>query len=221
MGEERVLLGIDNKGEHSELGKFVIVNRNFDEELIRQLQDDEEERINRFLEQQETAIICEYFLLGNCRFGSSCKFIHPETSIADKERKELEEKRARKKYIEEHDEECNICLNKVLTNGRKFGVLDGCDHTFCLNCIRNWRSTYDKRVSKLHFRTCPICRQNSYLVIPSDYMCKSGPDKDELIDEYKGTLGLIHCKHFNKGKGECPFRNSCNYAHKLPNGDDY
>jgi hypothetical protein len=37
MGEERVLLGVDNKGEHSELGKFVIVNQNFDEELIRQL----------------------------------------------------------------------------------------------------------------------------------------------------------------------------------------
>jgi hypothetical protein len=37
MGEERVVLGVDDKGEHTELGKFTIVNKNFDDELIRQL----------------------------------------------------------------------------------------------------------------------------------------------------------------------------------------
>jgi E3 ubiquitin-protein ligase makorin len=159
--------------------------------------------------------------MGNCRYGSDCKFIHPEGTIASAERQVLNERREREKYIRDNDEECNVCLMKVLANGKKFGVLDGCDHTFCLNCIRNWRATYDKRVSKLHFRTCPLCRQNSYLVIPSDYMVKSGPDKEELIAEYKGALTEIACKHFNKGKGDCPFRNSCNYSHKLPDGTIY
>lgn len=58
------------------------------------MQADEEELIDRFLTQQESAVICEYFLQGNCMYGDKCKFIHPEGSMADKERKELREKRA-------------------------------------------------------------------------------------------------------------------------------
>jgi E3 ubiquitin-protein ligase makorin len=108
-----------------------------------------------------------------------------------------------------------VCLEMVLENDKQFGVLDGCDHTFCLKCIRGWRATYDRRTSKHHFRTCPICRKNSYLVIPSYYMVNSGPDKDALIEEYCDTLKNIPCKHFNGGQGSCPFRNSCNYAHEI------
>jgi hypothetical protein len=62
------------------------------------------------LEQQESAIICEYFLLGNCRFGDKCKFIHPDSGIADKEKKAMQDRRDREKYIRENDEECNVCL---------------------------------------------------------------------------------------------------------------
>ena len=59
------------------------------------------------------------------------------------------------------------------------------------------------------------------MVIPSYIHVSSGPDKDCLIEEYKATLAAIPCKHFAKGKGECPFRNSCMYAHKLRDGTDY
>lgn len=59
------------------------------------------------------------------------------------------------------------------------------------------------------------------MVIPSYYMVNTGPDKDELIREYKETLKELPCKHFEKGKGSCPFKNSCNYAHLLPNGQQY
>lgn len=100
-------------------------------------------------------------------------------------------------------------------------MLDGCDHTFCLNCIRGWRATYDKKMSKHHFRTCPICRKSSYLVIPSYYMVNKGADKDALVEEYQEALREIPCKHFNKGQGVCPFRNSCNYAHVMPDGCVY
>ena len=50
---------------------------------------------------------------------------------------------------------------------------------------------------------------------------KNGPEKDYLIEEYKTALKSIPCKHFNRGKGECPFMNSCLYAHLLPNGNAY
>ena len=119
------------------------------------------------------------------------------------------------------DDECCICLEKVLKNGKQFGILDGCDHTFCLPCIRGWRATYDKRTTKHHFRTCPICRRNSYLVIPSAKIIKSSPEKDDLIEEYKEMVKGIPCRHFNKGSGMCPFMNSCLYAHLLPNGTPY
>lgn len=105
----------------------------------------------------------------------------------------------------EGDADCVICLEPVLGNGKRFGILENCTHTFCLDCIRDWRSTYDKKIKKTHYRTCPICRTNSYLVIPSTKFFGDGPDKDELIDEYADALADIPCQHFNQGHGYCPF----------------
>lgn len=59
------------------------------------------------------------------------------------------------------------------------------------------------------------------MVIPSFTIVKSGPEKDELIETYKDYISEIPCKHFNKGKGSCPFMNSCNYSHRLPDGSKY
>jgi E3 ubiquitin-protein ligase makorin len=42
-----------------------------------------------------------------------------------------------------------------------------------------------------------------------------------LIEEYSEALKEIPCKHFNQGKGQCPFLNSCKYAHILKNGESY
>jgi len=52
-------------------------------------------------------------------------------------------------------------------------------------------------------------------------MVYDGPVKDQLIDEYSEALAEIPCRHFNQGKGYCPFQNSCFYAHYLENGDWY
>lgn len=59
------------------------------------------------------------------------------------------------------------------------------------------------------------------MVIPSYYMVNSGPDKDALVQEYKEVVKEIPCKYFENGRGLCPFRNSCNYSHLLPNGTPY
>jgi len=32
--------------------------------------------------------------------------------------------------------DCGICLENVLQKGLQFGLLDGCDHLFCVECIR-------------------------------------------------------------------------------------
>ena len=174
--------------------------------------DNDDQIIDLYLMNPSRFTVCKFFKQGNCKFGSTCKHLHPENYQAT--------------YTDDSsldylDKECCICLEKVLQNGRQFGVLDNCDHTFCLKCIRGWRSTYDKRSSKHHYRTCPICRRNSYLVVPSDHLVKSGPNKEGLVEDYKALLKEIPCSHFNKGKSQCPFMNSCLYAHLLPSGTPY
>ncbi len=40
-----------------------------------------------------------------------------------------------------------MCLEPVLSKAapgdRRFGLLPGCDHPFCLGCIRSWRQKTD------------------------------------------------------------------------------
>jgi len=119
------------------------------------------------------------------------------------------------------DQSCGICLEMILERGQVFGLLDKCDHAYCLECIRNWRSTYIKKMTKEVRRACPLCRIESHLVIPSNFYVHSGPEKDEVVEEFKESMGSIPCRLFNYGKGECPFLNSCFYDHRLKDGTPY
>ena len=182
--------------------------------------DNDDDVIDYFLENNANWVICEYFMQGNCKFGENCQHMHP--TWMDKTKPKAKKKVGKGGRIEyEGDQECVICLEPVLANGKRFGILESCDHCFCLDCIRDWRATYDKKIKKTHYRTCPICRENSYLVIPSTKHIGWGPEKEDLIAEYTGALEEIPCRHFNKGKGYCPFQNSCYYAHYLENGEWY
>lgn len=168
--------------------------------------DDDDDVIDYFLENNASWVICEWFLAGNCKFGDSCQHMHPKSMEPRGGAGKAPTKIGKGGRIEyEGDQDCVICLEPVLANGKRFGILESCAHCFCLDCIRDWRATYDKKVKKTHFRTCPICRENSYLVIPSTKMLGWGPEKDELIEQYTGALEEIPCRHFNKGKGYCPF----------------
>lgn len=118
------------------------------------------------------------------------------------------------------DKECGICLNNILESGEIFGLLDMCNHSFCLKCIREWRATYIKNMTKEVRRSCPLCKIESYMVIPSNFWAE-GEEKDDILEEFKESMGGIPCRHFNMGKGKCPFMNSCFYEHRLPNGELY
>jgi len=48
-----------------------------------------------------------------------------------------------------------------------------------------------------------------------------GYEKNELFEEYAEALKKIPCKYFNKGKGECPFLDSCLYSHIDHEGNYY
>mmetsp|Transcript_10329 Transcript_10329/g.15836 ORF Transcript_10329/g.15836 Transcript_10329/m.15836 type:complete len:251 (-) Transcript_10329:153-905(-) len=173
--------------------------------------DDDDEIIDYFMQNNnQNWEVCEFFLQGDCRFGSSCRNKHPESMrpMVDhfKDSNPGYNPNATKEEQQiENDGACVICLDMVLASGKKFGILENCSHVFCLDCIRNWRATYDKKVKKTHYRTCPICRTNSYLVIPSSRKLEEGDLKNAMLDEYTDTLSAIPCKHFNEGKGFCPF----------------
>jgi RING-type zinc-finger len=64
-------------------------------------------------------------------------------------------------------EQCGICFDSIAACGKRFGLLTGCDHVFCLECIRTWRksTSVEKDVS----RSCPCCREHSYFVMPSKF----------------------------------------------------
>jgi len=144
-----------------------------------------------------------FFLKGNCLKGDLCPYSHSQ----DPEQPEKPQ---------EEENTCSICYNPCGVNRRKFGLLSHCDHVFCLECIRTWRDKKKESTSS-HSHTCPICRVKSHFVIPS-YSFATGTQKKEIEEQYKSILKSIPCKHFNFGKGTCPFYNNCFYVHLNPDG---
>jgi hypothetical protein len=65
------------------------------------------------------------------------------------------------------DAECVICTDSIRKRGEKFGMLENCDHAFCLSCIRSWRKQKENQ-DRINLRMCPVCRNESFFVIPCD-----------------------------------------------------
>ncbi len=124
--------------------------------------------------------------------------------------------------------ECGICLEvvheKPRIGDRRFGLLSGCDHAFCLACIRDWRdggvAGKDAATASAldQARKCPICRAQSHYTVPSTYWPRDEIDKAMIVGEYKRRMDKIPCRNFDYGDGHCPFGSSCFYAHLLRDG---
>jgi E3 ubiquitin-protein ligase makorin len=108
------------------------------------------------------------------------------------------------------DLQCGVCLEPMVATRCRFGLLQGCDHAFCLECLRQWRSTHAIRPDVA--RSCPECRAPSHYVVPSAYYA-TGARKLAIIQAYLTQLRGTPCKHFAFGEGTCPFGSSCFYAH--------
>lgn len=87
---------------------------------------------------------------------------------------------------------------------------------YSLDCIRNWRGIAD--ISKETVRRCPLCRVESFFIVPSDTWVRDPDRKNTVIEKYKEYLSQVPCKHFDFGRGKCPFGVSCFYAHINPDG---
>merc|ERR1712002_365861 len=141
---------------------------------------------------------------------------HTDECMKEHER-DMEESFAVQRSI---DKSCGICMEIVIDKSplseARFGILSHCNHVFCVGCIRKWRA--EKNFESTIIRACPECRVKSDFIVPSQYWYEDEDDKKRLMEEYKKALSNKPCKHFDQGRGECPFGSHCFYKHAYPDG---
>jgi len=172
--------------------------------------------------------ICPFYIQGNCMYGDDCRLMHglacPSCGNAvlpiddnEEAEKHIEECKERKQVQKEREQsincECGICFENIVDKKRKFGLLLGCEHSFCLECIREWRTNSSTKLSNTTVRSCPICRVQSHFVLPSDRWVTDTGRKEHMAVSYRQKLATIPCKYYNMGQSTCPFGSSCFYQH--------
>ncbi|KAJ3093273.1 hypothetical protein HDU96_002429 [Phlyctochytrium bullatum] len=173
--------------------------------------------------------LCSFAIKGNCRFADrnphgrqceDCKLfcLHP-LNTPEEDLEHLMECKGAKGMVVEGREltdsmECTVCFEVVVQKkDPRFGILN-CDHCVCLECIREWRLREGMETAK----TCPICRVETHIVLPSTIWIQDRQAKEDALRSYKENLGRIDCRHFNFGEGTCPFGTSCLYRHQYRDG---
>lgn len=176
--------------------------------------------------------LCIFAMTGKCKFGLLCRSIHgiqcprclkfclhPDDLEQNEEHIQQCLEAPLASAMETDDEkkiECGICYEPVLSKpDPRFGLLN-CEHAFCIQCIRMWRSKFTMEAENL--RSCPLCRTVTYFVVPSSIWIVDPEEKDAIIDAYKKKLSVIPCKHYTHGINTCPFGTSCFYSHANPDG---
>ncbi|XP_028632565.1 probable E3 ubiquitin-protein ligase makorin-3 isoform X2 [Grammomys surdaster] len=183
--------------------------------------------------------LCRYAARGQCLRGDRCAYPHGE--ICDMCGQQAlhpwdaaQQEAHRRACVEAHerdmelsfavqrsmDKVCGICMEvvyeKAVPSDRRFGILFSCNHTYCLRCIRRWRSAtqFENRISK----SCPQCRVSSGFVIPSEFWVEEEEEKEKLVQQYKEGMSQKDCRYFAGGLGHCPFGEFCFYKHEYPEG---
>lgn len=154
--------------------------------------------------------LCPYFeKTGDCPNGSECALVHGDVcdvctmaclhpyNAQQRESHRQECMSAVERDMEEAfavqrsaEKQCGICMETVWAKesvaDRCFGVLENCNHVFCLACIRKWRASksYENKVVK----ACPECRVKSDYVTPSRFWFEDEKSKKKIIDDYKSKL---------------------------------
>ncbi|KAJ1361728.1 hypothetical protein KIN20_021057 [Parelaphostrongylus tenuis] len=115
--------------------------------------------------------LCPYFEMGECK-NEKCQFVHglvcdmcSRACIHPYDEKQQKQHfseclKAHEIAMEQAFAEakgagkcCGICMENIMEKSLRFGILEGCRHCFCLECIREWRrnQSFDTDV----VRSCP------------------------------------------------------------------
>jgi len=164
----------------------------------------------------DAAKTCRYYANGYCRRGANCWFRHVDPN-----------RKRRPEPAEEDELLCSICLEKPLT----FGLLGGCSHVFCIQCIRQWRDPANKSgdlASSSNTKKCPMCRAPSKFITPCSRFWKDGEEgKERVIEAYKQSMSRVPCRYFQDSKAKnpkkpfCRFGRDCFYQHLNDDGTKY
>ncbi|KAK7030745.1 hypothetical protein R3P38DRAFT_2930257 [Favolaschia claudopus] len=161
----------------------------------------------------DQAKTCRFYAAGFCKRGNECWFSHAK----GKEKEQA---------IEEEDDLCSICFDKPVT----YGLLTGCNHIFCITCIKQWRDPATKSLDFIesgNIKCCPMCRRSAKFIIPSSQFFVEGEAKDAAMARYMDSMKRVPCKHFQKslfsarGTPFCPFGKDCFYQHRNADGTDH
>lgn len=186
--------------------------------------------------QRKHESLCPFGMNGNCRYGAACRLLHGNPCpscmkhvlhpfhTAEEHQAHIDDCISRHiKYSDDAPRQdeiaCGVCGERVMSKkDPRFGLLN-CEHTFCLQCLRAWRSNSAVAGSEANvIRACPICRCPSHFITPSAVWPANHEEKRRLISDYKKKLAQIPCKHFNYGEFSCPFGTSCFYMHSYRDG---
>ncbi|XP_077122797.1 E3 ubiquitin-protein ligase makorin-1 isoform X1 [Ranitomeya variabilis] len=183
--------------------------------------------------------LCPYATVGECRYGENCVYLHGDpcdmcglqvlhpTDTAQRSQHiksciEAHEKDMELSFAIQRSKDivCGICMEvvyeKTNPSERRFGILSNCSHSYCLKCIRRWRSA--KQFESKIIKSCPECRITSNFIIPSEYWVEEKEDKQKMILKYKEAMSNKSCRYFDEGRGTCPFGGNCFYKHAYPDG---
>ena len=178
--------------------------------------------------QNSKTIPCTFFARGRCRFGDRCRFMHGTATTTDEPLEPLDDVKIAAVtlpnepiFTNENPEtelSCCICFETVsAANNKSFGLVSGCDHSFCLSCLREWR--YSKSNASDATKQCPVCRVAINYVVPCTSFL-TGDEKEQFIKSHFEKMSQKPCKHFKAERGTCPFGQECYFAHLGQNGED-
>lgn len=134
-----------------------------------------------------------------CRMGihcydNQCIFIHD----------------TEKDYNIQSETICGICHDEIKNTEKRFGLLQNCNHIYCLDCIKTYRSgKLNSSISLSNRLKCPICRIPSRYILPSNYNLK-GDHKQKNFAKFiknrkeKPCKYGISCSRINT----CPFKHT-------------
>ena len=74
--------------------------------------------------------------------------------------------------------ECSICFRNIIN----YGLLSNCDDIFCYECIRQWRNEAKQKSKRERFRRCPLCNEESPLLIKSKIYLTGEEKKQKMIE---------------------------------------
>ncbi|ORX55993.1 hypothetical protein BCR36DRAFT_175329 [Piromyces finnis] len=185
--------------------------------------------------------LCYFNIFNKCKYGKECQFTHGiKCEKCNKNvfsplmpiKSQITEHNKLCEYLSNLEDsknfenlpnsqfqvvECGICYNKIPFTDNIFGLLANCNHIFCYNCIKKWRST---SLNSLAAKSCPLCRKISFYIIPSSIFPKNEEEKNLIISEYRKSRIKIPCKYYKYPEQQfCPFGDECFYGHILPNGE--